>query len=143
METENHCFKSYFLSFHSLSSQVTFISQWQIFHTVEFPQYEIFAILKQLEKTMMYEILSFYTSRQRVIKIFFPTQLGPVLKYQSLDKKQTEEAREAFNQPNKHVAMIEPLTLVIRAGIFNKLDSMIVLGTKSLSQKINLIEISK
>ena len=87
---------------------------------------------------MIYEILSFYTSRQRVIKISFQSQLGPVLKYQSLDNEQTEEAREAFNQPNKHVAMIEPLTLVIRARIFKKL----VLGTKSLSQKMNLIEIT-
>ena len=71
----------------------------------------------------MYEILSFYTSRQRVIKISFPSQLGPVLKYQSLDDKQTEEAGEAFNQPNKHVAMIEPLTLVIRARIFKKISN--------------------
>ena len=87
---------------------------------------------------MIYEILSFYTSRQNVIKISFPSKLGPVLKYQSLDNKQIEEAGEAFNQPNKHVAMNEPLTLVNRARIFKKL----VLGTKSLSQKMNLIEIT-
>ena len=63
-----------------------------------------------------------------------PSQLGPMWKYQSLVNKQTEEAGEAFNQPNKHVAMIELLTLVIRARIFKKL----VLSTKSLSQKNEL-----
>ena len=46
-----------------------------------------------------------------------------MLKYQSLDNKQIEEAGEAFNQPNKHVAMIEPLTLVIRARIFKKISN--------------------